>query len=165
MTRRLGMIWAEARNGAIGREGVMPWHLPEDLAHFKHVTLGSPVIMGRRTWESLPEPFRPLPGRVNVVVTRENGCKAEGAVVVGSLAEALSVEPAHDAWIIGGGQLYRAAMPFATELVVTRIKLDVAGADTFAPSIGREWTLVDAGQPLVSAAGVDYCFERWMRRA
>lgn len=165
MTRRLGMIWAEAHNGAIGRAGVMPWHLPEDLAHFKRVTLGSPVIMGRRTWESLPERFRPLPGRLNVVVTRETGFQADGAVVVKSLEDAVSAVPGNDAWIIGGGQLYRSAMSLATELVVTRIQLDVADADTFAPNIGSEWTLQDAGDPLVSVDGVGYCFERWVRRS
>ncbi|WP_425280681.1 dihydrofolate reductase [Leucobacter insecticola] len=82
---RLGMIWAQSRNGAIGRDGDMSWHLPEDLAHFKRVTLGAPVIMGRRTWESLPERFRPLPGRANIVVSRDPAYRADGATVVSSL--------------------------------------------------------------------------------
>lgn len=86
---RIGMIWAEARGGAIGRDGEMPWHLPEDLAHFKQSTLGEPVIMGRRTWESLPERFRPLPGRENLVVTRDASYSAPGAAVRSSLPAAI----------------------------------------------------------------------------
>ena len=163
---RLGMIWAEARGGAIGRDGEMPWHLPEDLAHFKAATLGAPVVMGRRTWESLPERFRPLPGRENVVVTRDASYGAGGAEITGSLREALEGledRGAGTAWIMGGGQLYRAAMPIADELLVTRIELDVDGADTFAPEVGPEWTLADAGEQLVSKTGLGYRFERWVR--
>lgn len=163
---RLGMIWAEARGGAIGRGGEMPWHLPEDLAHFKRETLDAPVIMGRRTWESLPERFRPLPGRKNVVVTHNREYRAEGATVVASLDAALAVRDSEDhrAWIMGGGQLYRAAMPLADELMVTRIELDVEGADTFAPEIGAEWELADPGAPFVSTSGIEYRFELWRRR-
>lgn len=189
----LGMIWAEARGGAIGRDGTMPWHLPEDLAHFKTTTWGAPVIMGRRTWASLPERFRPLPGRENVVVTRATGFETPGATAVTSLDAAIertsgSVRedyeahltrlaedpgttcqdpgawPARAAWIMGGGQLYRAAMSLADELVVTRIELDVPDADTFAPEIGPEWRLADPGTPLVSQTGLGYRFERWLRR-
>lgn len=166
MTMRLGMIWAQARNGAIGRGGEMPWHLPEDLAHFKRATLGAPVIMGRRTWESLPERFRPLPGRENIVVTRDAAYVAEGATVRSSLDEAIDAagrEGAEIAWVMGGGEFYRAAMPVADELVVTRIELDADDADTFAPEIGPEWQLVDAGEPLVSKTGLGYRFERWLR--
>lgn len=182
---RIGMVWAEARDGAIGRGGAMPWHLPEDLAHFRAVTTGAPVIMGRRTWESLPPRFRPLPGRTNVVVSRDPRFEVEGAVVARSLDEALARSAATpspggatgaagtnaaataattgSAWVIGGGELYRAAMPLADELVVTRIDLDVPGADTFAPEIGPEWRLVDAGEPLTAASGLGYRFERWVR--
>lgn len=164
------MIWAEARGiggrGAIGRNGEMPWHLPEDLAHFKRATLGAPVIMGRRTWESLPERFRPLPGRENAVVTRHPGFDAPGAIVAHSLDGALRAvrdRGAERVWIMGGGQLYRAAMPLADELVVTRIELDVPDADTFAPEIGPEWRLADPGEPLVAENGLGYRFERWLR--
>ena len=166
------LVWAEARGGAIGRSGTMPWHLPEDLAHFKAETMGAPVVMGRRTWESLPARFRPLPGRDNIVVSRDpaysaNGA-ANGAAVVDSfdaaLAAAWSTQGAGGSvGVIGGGQLYRAAMPEATELVVTRIELDVPDADTFAPEIGPEWRLVDAGEPLVSRTGLGYRFERYRR--
>lgn len=163
---QVGLVWAEARDGAIGRHGEMPWHLPEDLAHFKAVTLGSPVIMGRRTWESLPERFRPLPGRENVVVTRDAEFTAPGAIVQNSLEGALSwlqSRGLESVWIMGGGQLYREAMPLAHELVVTRIELDVPDADTYAPEIGSDWRLADPGTPLVSSAGLAYRFERWER--
>lgn len=159
----IALIWAQAHGGAIGRGGVMPWHLPEDLAHFRRATLGAPVIMGRRTWESLPERFRPLPGRDNTVVTRDTGFLAPGAHVVRSIAEALATDAAK-VWIIGGGELYRAIAPLATELVVTRIDLEVPDADTFAPIIDADWVLVDAGEPLVSATGLAYRFERYLRQ-
>lgn len=163
---RIGLVWAQARDRAIGRDGDMPWHLPEDLAHFKAVTRGAPVIMGRHTWESLPVRFRPLPGRENLVVSRSPGYVAEGAQVARSLQAALSAgedRGAETAWVIGGGQLYRAAMPLADELIITRIDLDVPDADTFAPEVGPEWELADPGTPLVSAAGLGYRFERWER--
>lgn len=171
----VGLIWAQARGvagrGAIGRDGDMPWHLPEDLAHFKAVTLGAPVIMGRRTWESLPARFRPLPGRTNVVVTRAAGYAADGARTAASLEDALALArsdagaaaAAGRIWVIGGGELYRAAMPFAAELAVTRIELDVPDADTFSPEIGPEWRLVDPGEALVAANGLAYRFERYRR--
>lgn len=164
---RIGMIWAQAKGGAIGRDGTMPWHLPEDLAHFKTVTMGAPVIMGRRTWDSLPEAFRPLPGRENVVVTRSLGFHAEGAHVAGSLTGALEYT-AHTArdgivWIMGGGQLYREAMAVATELVVTHIDLDVPDADTFAPDIDAGWRLESRSEPFISEGGLGYVFERYVR--
>ena len=162
----ISLVWAQARDGAIGRDGTMPWHLPEDLAHFKAVTLGGPVLMGRCTWESLPERFRPLPGRENFVVSRQPGFVAEGAVVVGSLDAALAAAANGGGGrvsVIGGGQLYRAAMPAATELIVTRIDLDVPDADTFAPEIGPGWRLLDAGEPLISRTGLGYRFERYRK--
>lgn len=163
---RVGLIWAEAHGGAIGRDGDMPWHLPEDLAHFRQSTVGAPVIMGRRTWESLPERFRPLPGRANIVVTRSADYDAPGATVRSSLDRAIAAAEAEGgeyAWVMGGGELYRAAMPVADELLVTRIDLDVPDADTFAPQIEADWQLVDAGEPLPSASGLGYRFERWIR--
>ena len=160
---RIGLIWAEARDGAIGRDGEMPWHLPEDLAHFKASTLGAPVIMGRRTWESLPERFRPLPGRENLVVTRDADYAAGGATRVSSLDAALAALAADTVWVIGGGELYQAALPVADELLVTRIELDVPDADTFAPNIGAQWRLTEQGAPLVSRSGLKYHFERWLR--
>ncbi|MBO1902113.1 dihydrofolate reductase [Leucobacter weissii] len=158
------MVWAEARGGAIGRDGGLPWHLPEDLAHFKRVTLGAPAVMGRRTWESLPERFRPLPGRENVVITRDPAYAAPGATVAPSLETALdAARGTGRVCVIGGSEVFRLAMPRASELVVTRIELDVPDADTFAPGIGPEWRLVDPGEPSVSSTGLAYRFERYRR--
>ena len=135
MTPPVGLIWAEARGGVIGAQGGMPWHVPEDLAHFKSTTLGAPVVMGRRTWESFPERFRPLPGRRNIVVTRQADWADAGAERAGSLDAALAAAgetaPAR-IWVIGGGQLYREAIALADRLDVTELDLEVDG-DTCAP--------------------------------
>ena len=160
------LVWAEARGGAIGRDGQMPWHLPEDLAHFKQATLGTPVIMGRRTWESLPERFRPLVGRTNIVITRDASYVAVGAEVVNSFEEAMQLTERGtdgDISVIGGGQIYQEAMPYATELVVTRIELEIDGADTFAPEIGPQWRLNDSSEQRVSPQGIGYRFESYTR--
>ena len=102
---KLHLIYARAANGVIGKDGVMPWHLPEDLAHFKRTTLGCPVIMGRKTWDSLPPRFRPLPGRLNVVITRQRDWQAPGATVAHSLSEAQAkCGSAPDTWVIGGAE-------------------------------------------------------------
>ncbi|KRA22434.1 dihydrofolate reductase [Microbacterium sp. Root61] len=133
MTSRIGLIWAEAHGGVIGASGGMPWHVPEDLAHFKEVTNGSPVVMGRKTWESLPERFRPLSGRRNIVVTRQEDWAADGAERAGSLAAALADASSSEwIWIIGGGELFRESVALADRLEVTELDVDVTG-DTFAP--------------------------------
>lgn len=134
----LGLVWAQDRSGTIGRDGVLPWHLPEDLAHFRDLTMGYPVIMGRRTWESIPERFRPLPDRRNIVVTRQLDWQADGATVVNSVPEALSAA-GPDAWVIGGGEIYSATIHVADLLEVTEID-DVIDGTTRAPAIGSEWT-------------------------
>jgi dihydrofolate reductase len=139
---RLGMIWAQDRARGIGRDGDLPWHLPEDMAHFRETTRGRPVIMGRLQWESLPERFRPLPGRENVVLTRNPGYEAPGALVVTDLDVALEHVRGQDAWVVGGGQVYELAMPHADVLVVTTIDT-LTEADTFAPEIDEdEWRAV-----------------------
>ena len=137
---KLHLIYARARNGVIGKDNQMPWHLPEDMAHFKRTTLGQPVIMGRVTWQSIPEKFRPLPGRSNVVVSRQSGFSAPGAQVVNSLQAAMDLFTGDDVvWLIGGAQLYAQAMPLAQQLVITDIDADYTG-DAFAPSINvAEW--------------------------
>jgi dihydrofolate reductase len=133
----IGLIWAQARGGVIGADGGLPWNLPEDLALFKRLTMGSAVVMGRRTWESLPERFRPLPGRTNVVLTSDPAWSADGASRAGSVAEVLGE---YDSlWVIGGGAVYGAFLPHADRLVVTEVDLRVDG-DTWAPEIGPEWT-------------------------
>lgn len=133
------LIWAQARGGVIGAGGRLPWQLPEDLAHFKALTTGATVLMGRATWESLPQRFRPLPGRRNLVLSRQAGLAAEGAEVVPSVAEAVG-RTSGVLWVIGGGQVYRAALAYARRAVVTDIDLDVPG-DTTAPVLGEGWAV------------------------
>ncbi len=137
---RISLIWAQARGGVIGAGGRLPWQLPEDLALFRELTTGSTVVMGRRTWESLPDRFRPLPGRTNVVLTADPGWSADGAVRAASVAEVLDRTEAP--WVIGGGAVYAAFLPHAQRLVVTDVDADVDG-DTWAPAIGPEWCPVD----------------------
>jgi dihydrofolate reductase len=151
----LHLIYARSRNNVIGKNGDLPWHLPEDLAHFKRTTLGQAVVMGRVTWESIPEKFRPLPGRKNVVVSRQAGYPALGASVVSSLQDALAIFPANEVvWLIGGAQLYAQALPLASQVVVTEIDADFEG-DAFAPLLGAEWVETQRSQH-VSAQGLAY---------
>ena len=136
----INLIFARARNGVIGKDNQLPWHLPEDLAHFKRTTLGQPVIMGRKTWDSLPPKFRPLPGRTNIVVTRQADWQAPGATVAHSLAQAHSLcDPQQDVWVIGGAEIYAQALPYARKAVITEIDLTVEGGDAFAPQFGASW--------------------------
>jgi dihydrofolate reductase len=153
----LGLIYARARNGVIGKDNQLPWHLPEDLAHFKALTLGSPVIMGRRTWESLPPKFRPLPGRTNVVVTRQDAWHAEGAHRAASLTDALAwCAGAAQAWVIGGAELFKDALPMADRLEVTEIDADFEG-DVFMPPPPPHWRET-ARASQVSGNGLAYSF-------
>ena len=140
MSAAVSLIWAQARGGVIGADGRLPWHLPEDLALFRRLTTGSTVVMGRRTWESLPGRFRPLPGRTNVVLTTDPGWSADGAERASSIAEVLDRDGS--LWGIGGGAVYRDLLPHAGRLVVTEVDLEVTG-DTWAPPIGPEWTPVE----------------------
>ncbi|KAD4060288.1 dihydrofolate reductase [Arthrobacter yangruifuii] len=169
----IGLIWAQTLNGVIGRDGGMPWHLPEDMAHFKATTAGHPVIMGRRTWESFPAAYRPLPGRTNIVVSSSPGLRedaaAAGAAVVGSLEDALAAARtsagSEEIWIIGGAQLYEAAVPKANTAVVTVIDLETEG-DTFAPALGPDWTfsgVSPAADWYTSANGTRYRIALWTR--
>ncbi|MEV6070377.1 dihydrofolate reductase [Nocardia sp. NPDC052001] len=161
MSRRVGLIWAQTPDGVIGLDNTIPWRVPEDMAHFKEVTWGHPVVMGRRTWDSLPERFRPLDGRRNIVVTRQTDWAASGAERAGSLEEALEVSGDGPVWVMGGGEIYRAAMPFATELVVTEVDAEIAG-DCYAPAIGPEWSA--APEPWrESAKGPRFRFRRYHR--
>ena len=151
----LNLIFARARNGVIGKDNALPWHLPEDLAHFKQTTLGQPVVMGRKTWESLPPKFRPLPGRTNIVVTRQADWQAEGAVVAHSIEEAIQDYPAETpVWVIGGAEMYAQAMPLASRVVVTEINADFEG-DAFAPTFDRSWKEI-ARTNHVAANGLSY---------
>jgi dihydrofolate reductase len=154
---QIGLILARARNGAVGKDGVMPWHLPEDLAHFKRTTMGCPVVMGRKTWDSLPPRFRPLPGRRNIVITRQVDWSADGAARAASLAEALALcGDVPRAWVIGGGQVWAQASSLADTAEVTEIDADFEG-DTFAPRFEPPWREV-ARERHHSATGLDYSF-------
>ncbi|AOF84743.1 dihydrofolate reductase family protein [Hydrogenophaga sp. RAC07] len=160
---RLHLIFARAANGVIGKDNALPWHLPEDMAHFKRTTLGCPVIMGRKTWDSLPPKFRPLPGRLNIVVTRNAQWQAEGAARAGSLKEAMSLCPPDvDAWVIGGAQLYAAAEPLAQRAVITDIDQAFEG-DAWAPTLGPAW-VETARETHVAASGLGYAFVTLERR-
>ncbi|WP_200849199.1 dihydrofolate reductase [Curtobacterium sp. 18060] len=162
----IGMVWARSTDGVIGADGGMPWHVPEDLAHFKQVTGDATVLMGRRTWESLPERFRPLPGRRNVVLTRDASWTADGAEVEHDLRAALDCADgaASPVWVIGGGQVYAAALDRADRVSETVIDVDVPG-DTVAPTLGESagWTLTDEGPWQVSRTGTRYRFLEWRR--
>ncbi len=144
----LGVVWAQTSTGVIGRDGGMPWRLPEDMRHFTRLTAGHPVIMGRKTWESFPDQYRPLPGRTNIVITRQEDWggtpAAEGAIAVKSLDDALlesQFAPGHEmVWIIGGGNIYAQSMDLANVAVITTIDATTEG-DTFAPDLGYDWTL------------------------
>lgn len=160
----LHLIYARAANGVIGRNNQLPWHLPEDMAHFKALTQGCPVVMGRKTWDSLPPRFRPLPGRTNIVVTRQTDWQAEGALRASSLAQALQL--AADApvvWVIGGAQIYAEALPAAAVVEVTEIAADFEG-DAFAPALGPEWREA-ARSDHTSATGLPFSFVRYERRS
>jgi dihydrofolate reductase len=159
----VSLVAAVARGGVIGRNGNVPWRVPEDMAHFKALTTGHPVIMGRRTWESLPERFRPLPERRNVVVTRNDGWSAEGAERAASVEGALRlVEGEERVFVIGGGEIYAAALPFADELVLTEIELDVEG-DTFFPEFDRAEFEESSRAEHRSCTGMDYAFVTYRR--
>ncbi len=154
---RIHMIFARAANGVIGRNNAMPWHLPEDLARFKRLTTGRPVIMGRKTWDSLSPKFRPLPGRTNVVITRQQNWKEAGAQTAASLADALAqCAAAEEVWIMGGAQIYEQAVPLADRIEVTEIAQDFEG-DAYAPQLGPEWREA-AREDHVSTNGMKFSF-------
>ena len=159
----LALIYARAANGTIGKDGAMPWHLPEDLAHFKRLTTGCPVIMGRKTWDSLPARFRPLPGRRNIVITRQPDWHENGVQRTSSLREALQIcEQDTIAWVMGGAQIYAQALPWADRVEVTEIAQDFEG-DAFAPVLGPEW-VPTAREDHVGAGGLPFSFVSYLRQ-
>jgi dihydrofolate reductase len=154
------LVAAVAQNGVIGVDGRLPWHLPEDLKHFKQLTLGHPVIMGRRTWESLG---KPLPGRENIVVSRTPGFVAPGAALASSLEGALALCAGEAvAFIIGGERLFADSLPIATGLVLTEIRRDYEGDTWFPPFDRREWQEAQR-EAHTSANGVRFDFVRYER--
>lgn len=161
--RVIGLIWAQTPDGVIGVDNTIPWRVPEDMARFKATTAGHPVIMGRRTWDSLPDRFRPLPGRRNIVVTRQPGWSGEGAESAPSVEAALDLVAPATTWVIGGGEIYRLALPRATELLITEVDAEVDG-DAYAPALGPEWSSPDSAAWLDSSGGHRYRIRRFTRR-
>ncbi|HWB68199.1 MAG TPA: dihydrofolate reductase [Mycobacteriales bacterium] len=132
----VSLVWAQAADRVIGHRGQIPWRIPEDMAHFRALTMGATVVMGRRTWDSLPTRFRPLDGRRNVVLTRQADWSAPGAEPVASLDQALRTPG--EIWVIGGAQVYQAALPYAERIVMTEVDGSFEG-DSFAPALDETW--------------------------
>ncbi|MGA6105873.1 dihydrofolate reductase [Pseudomonas solani] len=167
-TLPLSLIAALAQNRVIGRDNQLPWHLPADLKHFKALTLGKPIIMGRKTWDSLG---RPLPGRLNLVVSRQAGLQLEGAEVFASLEEAVvraeawaREEEAEEVMLIGGAQLYTQGLEHGDRLYLTRVELAPEG-DAFFPEVSdADWHLASSIEHEASAETPAYAFQVWERR-
>ena len=161
---RVSLVAAVAHGGVIGRDNSIPWRIPEDVARFREVTMGHPVVMGRRTWDSIPDRFRPLPGRRNIVVTRNAKWYGDGAERVSSLEDALDLAAdAAEVFVIGGAQIYAAALPLADQLLLTEIDADIAGDTLFPPIDGAVFEEVER-EPHGSGDGPPFAFVRYVRR-
>lgn len=157
----LRLIAAMGRQREVGAGNALLWHLPEDLAHFKATTLGQPVLMGRKTWESLPERFRPLPGRRNLVMTR--GDAVPGAETARSLSDALTLCAAEPVlWVIGGAELWRLALPHASQIVLTEVDEVYPQADTHFPPLGPGWRVNGPEVWQTSRTGLRYRIRSWV---
>jgi dihydrofolate reductase len=159
----ISLIAAVTPNGGIGKNNALLWHEPADQKHFRQVTMGCPVIMGRKTWDSLPERFRPLPGRQNIVITRNGSWRAPGALATSSIEEALRHSADADkVFVIGGAEIYALALPLADELVLTEVAMDI-DADAFFP----QWKTGEFAElsrtDHQSAAGIPYAFVTYRR--
>ena len=160
---KVSLVAAVARGGVIGRDGGIPWRIPEDVARFKALTTGHAVVMGRKTWDSLPDRFRPLPGRRNVVVTRNPDWSADGAECAGSIEEAVgSLDETEHVFVIGGAEIYAVALPLAGELLLTEIDLVVEGV-TFFPSWDRGEFRESSCEPRISEDGIPFAFVTYER--
>jgi len=158
---RLKLIVAYAKNRTIGRDNTLPWKLPGDLAHFKRTTLGCPIIMGRKTWDSLG---RALPGRKNIVITRDASRATAGADFVTSLPAALDlVRESEQAFVIGGAQIYQEALPLADSVIATEIQTDIDGDAFFAPLDASQWIEISRA-PQAPENGLVYDLVEYQRR-
>lgn len=158
MAARIALVVAKAANGIIGDRGRIPWRLPEDMRRFRQLTMGKPCIMGRKTWDCLPK--KPLPGRLNIVVTRDPGFAAEGATVVHSLEEGITraeLEPANEIAVLGGEEIYRAALPRAEVIHLTEVLAEFAG-DAHFPAVDPQDWRETAREVHVSDSGLTYRF-------
>nr|AIA14869.1 Dihydrofolate reductase [uncultured bacterium] len=136
---RVAFVVAVSRNGVIGRDGGLPWHISTDLKRFKAITMGKPVIMGRKTWESLPK--KPLPGRPNIVITRQKNYRAAGAIVVGDIPSALTAAgQVEEVCVIGGGEIFDMFLPQTDRIYLTEVDLEVDGDTFFPPLDPAQWT-------------------------
>lgn len=173
---KVGLIWAQAEGGVIGRAGGMPWHVPEDLAHFRQITIGSPVVMGRGTWDSLDPRWRPLPGRRNIVITGQPDWSAESAERAGSVDEALALAASDHPewiWVIGGGTIFGLTIGDADRLEVTELRhpegFEALPDDVRAPAVDPGVFAISAAEPAEgsgqSRSGIRYRFVRYERVA
>jgi dihydrofolate reductase len=157
------LIAAMARNRAIGLDGQMPWHLPAELRHFKEATMGKPIVMGRKTWQSIG---RALPGRQNIVVSRSPSLQAPGCDVAGSLEQAISLAEGDEVMIIGGGQIYAEAMPHADRMLLTLVECEPEADAWFPDWREEEWSQAASRQHRADAENpYDYRVIEWVRRA
>lgn len=161
------LIAAVAANGVIGAANALPWHLPADLRRFKELTWGHPVIMGRNTWDSLPARFRPLPGRTNIVVSRDPGFLPQGVVLARSLEEALAAGARESAplFVIGGAALYAQAIGRAARIYLTQLHFEVAGDAFFPPLDPRQWRETTREEHPAAEGRPAYAFVTLARRA
>ena len=165
MTIRL--IWAQDRNRVIGAGNALPWRVPEDSRRFQALTLGSSVVMGRRTWDSLPNAYRPLPGRQNWVLSRDAAWAADGAVRASSLYEVIDRITGPDLWVAGGSEVYSRALPMAHECFVTEIDAEYSG-DSWAPELTSQWRRDEnhhaaRGWQVSSSTGVSFRYSVFVR--
>ena len=162
MTPQLTLVAALAQNGIIGRDNHLPWHLPADLRFFKQITMGKPLLMGRRTWESIG---RPLPGRLMIILTDDRSYRAEGCTVVHSLAEALAAAgDAPEIMVIGGAVLFRQTLPLAQRIYLTQVEADVPGDTWFPDWNPAKWELVwEEAHPADEKHAWSFRFQRWER--
>ena len=159
------IVAAIARNRVIGKDNRLLWNIPEDMAHFKALTAGHTVVMGRKTWESLPPRFRPLPGRRNIVVSRQHGYLASGAEIADSLENALAMaSTAATAFVIGGEQVYRQAMAFADRLEITEVDLEPEGDACFPDIPAADWRETARTTHAASGHGMAFAFVTFLRR-
>jgi dihydrofolate reductase len=161
------MIWAQSSNRAIGKDNEIPWRIKEDFQYFKNMTDGCTVIMGKNTWLSLPEKSRPLPGRRNIVLSRNpDSFEHDGAECFPTLEDALATHPDKEVvWVIGGAGVYASAMPLASEIHVTYVSIHVKDADTFMPPLSpEEFRIATSSEPATSQNGIRYWMTVYKRR-
>jgi len=157
------LVLARAQNGVIGDANKIPWRIPEDMKRFKAITMGKPIVMGRKTWESFPK--RPLPGRTNIVITRDRSYRADGAVVVHSLDDALAhaATEKSDIMVVGGAEIYRAALPKASRIELTEVERDFAG-DVAMADFDRDVWRETAREEHTTSDGLAYSYVTLERR-